>query len=49
MKYTFPPAIVMRMTAKYLLRLKSTNQLTMWLSDFSEARGKFAYYVDKGI
>ena len=49
MRYTFPPQIVMRMTTKYLLRLKSTNQLTMWLSDFSEARGKFAYYIDKGI
>ena len=49
MKYTFPPRIVMRMTTKYLLRLKSTNQLTMWLSDFSEARGKFAYYIQQGV
>ena len=49
MNYFVPPPIVMRMTTKYLLRLKSTNQLTMWLSDFSEARGKFAYRVERVV
>jgi len=47
--YTCPPNLVQRMTTKYLLRLKNTNQLTMWFSDFSRARGKFDYCVDRGI
>lgn len=49
MIYNFPPKPVLRMCCKYIARLRDTDQLSLWYTDLSFARGKFIYERDRGV